>query len=828
MITISATKGNYDAEFDYAAAIGEEGTSYFVKSAAFESSPVIFVEGETISTLLTSGESIPEGSIRLYHHDVSDCDILFSSSNISDSKRIVLSTVSITEVEPSKFLVKATIPDAESAKDFTKLVIAYVTNPEASVSYNIRNVTIVSAPDNVPLVFCGRNIEDFDNLINGTAKSDTLKGTKADDLIRGYGGDDTLDGKGGNDCIAGNGGDDILYGGRGGDAIYGGEGDDQIYGRDGDDVLYGNQGDDLISGGGGDDYIAGWIGNDDIFGNIGNDKLFGNEGDDFLKGGDGDDIMFGGNGDDRLVGNTGADRISGQGGDDVILGGRGNDRLRGGEGSDALDGGRNRDICYDDDDDQIISSLVNCEEFQLEFKVDSNLERETEEQEPEFQTPVNLSESGRDALYSQVAAQDGGNVYAVWMEDTGVGSNDNHAFSTYDIFFRASHDGGNSFGPKVNLSNDTLPALPPVVAASGDHVFVMWTEPEPIANNERLFFRASHDKGLTFDEIKELTREDESAFRFEMTATDDGRIYVVYESSFEGGVHAIFRSSHDYGVNFGQHLAYFSPECIVSGIDVIASPEDSDDVYVTTGDTCAEQGGNEVLFRASHDGGQSFAPIIRMGLGQGHQLAASGSDNVYVTWQDNYGSVVIAASNDAGVTFDQPIILAEAKDITNAVPEIIAINASVYVIWHGNVVKQLTPEQIRDSGMTNQTTEIDINTVLFFRASVDNGASYGRLVQLTSLEEYAYWPQIGAVGNTLAIVWANVSSTASSGSQIFYVDSNDQGNSFSDRHMIEQATGDLLGFVQPQVAIADNSEYVTWWQGNFPNSFEVHIARKAI
>jgi hypothetical protein len=143
VITINATKGNYDVEFDYAVAVGDSGTSRFVNPSAAESSPVILVEGETISALLTSGEPISEGAIRLYRQDVSDCDILFNSSSISDSQRLVLSTVSIEEQEPSKFLVRATIPDAESASNFTKLVVAYVTNPEASVSYNIRNVTIV-------------------------------------------------------------------------------------------------------------------------------------------------------------------------------------------------------------------------------------------------------------------------------------------------------------------------------------------------------------------------------------------------------------------------------------------------------------------------------------------------------------------------------------------------------------------------------------------------------------------------------------------------------------------------------------------------------------
>jgi hypothetical protein len=168
MITINATKGNYDVEFDYAHAVGDEGTVSFVKSSALEPSSVIFVEGETISTILTSGETIlDDGVITLYHKDLLDCEIIFDNSSIPETGRIVL-PVTITELDSFRFLVNATIPDKESAIDFTKLVIAYVTNPEASVSYNIRNVSIVAADDGVGGECTVRDIafRDMDTRIN--------------------------------------------------------------------------------------------------------------------------------------------------------------------------------------------------------------------------------------------------------------------------------------------------------------------------------------------------------------------------------------------------------------------------------------------------------------------------------------------------------------------------------------------------------------------------------------------------------------------------------------------------------------------------------------
>lgn len=365
MITINALHGPYNVEFDYAIAFGDDGPVYLTKSSALEPPALILVGNETISSVLTSGETILDGvfsPIVLYHKDISDCDILFSR-DVPASKRMILPIVSITEIEPFKFLVRATVPDIESAKDFTKQVILYASNIEASVYYVVPNVTVVAVDDlPSPAVFCGRVLEDFDNVIMGTSASNSLVRNGDDDLIRGFGGDDTIDGKGGDDCIIGNEGNDILQAGPGKDAVYGGIGDDEIYGNDGIDTLYGNSGDDLISGGEGDDYIAGKSGNDSIFGNNGNDKLFGNEGDDFLKGGDGDDVIFGGEGRDALLGNTGADRLSGQEYDYALVGGRGDDKLSGGEGVDVIDGGRDIDTAYDDSINYEILPPIHCEE----------------------------------------------------------------------------------------------------------------------------------------------------------------------------------------------------------------------------------------------------------------------------------------------------------------------------------------------------------------------------------------------------------------------------------------------------------------------------------
>ncbi len=78
----------------------------------------------------------------------------------------------------------------------------------------------------------------------------------------------------------------------------------------------------------------------------------------------------------------------------------------------------------------------------------------------------NLSNTSGNARDADVAAA-GDNVYAVWADDT---------YGNSEILLAVSTDHGASFWPPVNLSNTPTHSRDPRVAASGDHVYVVWIE----------------------------------------------------------------------------------------------------------------------------------------------------------------------------------------------------------------------------------------------------------------------------------------------------------------------------------------------------------------
>jgi hypothetical protein len=87
-------------------------------------------------------------------------------------------------------------------------------------------------------------------------------------------------------------------------------------------------------------------------------------------------------------------------------------------------------------------------------------------------------------------ATSGNNVYVSWWSNkTG---ND-------EVMFKASTDGGETFGDKMNLSNTTnSQSQDASIAAAGSNVYVSWWERNATSNEPVL--RVSHDNGKTFGE----------------------------------------------------------------------------------------------------------------------------------------------------------------------------------------------------------------------------------------------------------------------------------------------------------------------------------------
>src|SRR5579862_3154247 len=139
-------------------------------------------------------------------------------------------------------------------------------------------------------------------------------------------------------------------------------------------------------------------------------------------------------------------------------------------------------------------------------------------------------------------------------------------------------------------------------------------------------------------------------------------------------------------------------------------------VYVTwRGKMNGAQG---TLFAASADNGTTWGPTMDLSNGTGtaslQKISADGS-NVYAVWIGKslgVNLVYLRASHDYGVTFGPTV---KISDFLSIEPKMASCDGGVYVSWVNSTV--------RAQGMPGPQT-------MFFRASQDNGTTWGPIINL--------------------------------------------------------------------------------------------------
>src|SRR5690242_21352148 len=90
---------------------------------------------------------------------------------------------------------------------------------------------------------------------------------------------------------------------------------------------------------------------------------------------------------------------------------------------------------------------------------------------------------------------DSSHIYVIWVDQT---------LLNRDVFFRRSIDSGATFGPVLNLSNQSGGAIDPQITTSGNKIVYIAWEHAP-NHNGQLFFRRSIDSGATFGPVLNLS-----------------------------------------------------------------------------------------------------------------------------------------------------------------------------------------------------------------------------------------------------------------------------------------------------------------------------------
>ncbi len=364
-----------------------------------------------------------------------------------------------------------------------------------------------------------------------------------------------------------------------------------------------------------------------------------------------------------------------------------------------------------------------------------------------------------DQLVPAITLAEDGTIYVVWMD----GRNDYG-----DIYFSASYNAGQTFGPDVRVSDDLTSAVqihPSIAVGKDGKIHVVWSDWRNDAdgklvlpgggidgkNNCDIYYANSTDGGETFNpNVKVNYDPDEwvqSQLRGSVAVDSENGIHVVWWGSVDGGYsnnEIFYANSEDGGISF-------NPSKIISSSNKSArypsiSVDDSDNIYVVWHDQRNRTSAWDIYLNKSTNKGHTFVGARKVNgdnLANASQIYPSISSSeglVAVTWQDfreDGLDIYFALSNDGGESFQDDV---KVNDDTLSKPQYqpsVAIDkeGQISVVW----------EDRRNN---------DYDT--YFANSYDFGSSFSanQRVNDDTGKEYQYYPDIVADDNGYVyIVW---------------------------------------------------------------------------
>lgn len=305
----------------------------------------------------------------------------------------------------------------------------------------------------------------------------------------------------------------------------------------------------------------------------------------------------------------------------------------------------------------------------------------------QFSPSIDLSNNERESRGPKITTS-GNNVYVAWFDDI-EGNN--------EILYRRSTDGGANFGSTINLSNNNEESVRPAIAASGNNVYVVWIDGQPFGfGNNEVFYRRSIDGGATFGPTINLSNNEGNSLGVSIAA-DKNNVYVAWGDTMEGVSEILYRRSTDIGVTFGPTINLSNNDGFSNG-PVIAVYEKN--VHITWSDTTL--GNIEIFYRKSSDSGTIFGGITNLSNTDGESSSPTidvQGENVYVAWSDGtLGSndkfhILYIKSTDGGVTFSSTINLSENLESSFG-PDLESSQNNVYIVWSSGGTSEMPFEII--------------------------------------------------------------------------------------------------------------------------------------
>jgi len=395
---------------------------------------------------------------------------------------------------------------------------------------------------------------------------------------------------------------------------------------------------------------------------------------------------------------------------------------------------------------------------------------------------------GPSSYISQVSSS-GNNVYIVW-------SNYDPKENVYHTLFRASNDGGKSFGNVISMGNSFNGPTFSQMASHENNLYIA------LGN----ILKKSSDYGNTFED--KIPVSTPTGGISNIIATENN-VYLTFDNVINSGnsFEILFAASHDNGTTFGNPLKLFDmPESSEDYSQITAS---GTNVYVVgEGKYGGVQGPVGVLYRASRDGGTTFSNTVDLSDNNSTDFApkvATSGNYVYVAWSEvtsdkKNSDLIFRVSKDDGETFGPKIKINQDNSSTGTYDtdfiQLATYDSTVYVKWW-NV-------HFMPNG-----SETDH---LMFKRIIDGDTTIGKTIELTGNDanpaDIGQDSIVSVAGNNVYVSWLEYPSQLMPGQHTFFRKSSDGGFSFDGTVDLNKQINETFGLSNMKITGYGNNVYV--------------------
>ncbi|HEX6282702.1 MAG TPA: hypothetical protein VFZ67_10790 [Nitrososphaera sp.] len=290
---------------------------------------------------------------------------------------------------------------------------------------------------------------------------------------------------------------------------------------------------------------------------------------------------------------------------------------------------------------------------------------------------------------------------------------------------------------------------------------------------------------IRFDGMKNLSTNSGTSLDPNVS-TSGNNVYVVWSDNTPGNNEIILRASTDGGATFSSE----SKGRLTNTISASLSPKVSSSgthVYVVWIEKDNSEK-SDVHFRGSYNSGSGFGDIKNIsntGAASEAQIAASGN-NIYVVWSDaKFGNsdIYFSSSSNGGQSFGTPVNLSDNAGISDQ-PQIVAtVDGHVYVVWQDSI-----------SGSKE----------ILLRASDNFGIEFDSINNLSNNDGSSSNPELAASESSVYVTWTD---NTAGNVEVFFAASTNAGSSFGSAVNLSNTVGTSY---RAQIAASGDKVYVTW------------------